>query len=102
MNNDELVDFARKWLKEMGYADLKQPLLIYSHNDTDNNHIHVITSRVDPQGRKINHNHERVRSKAFVEKTLGVDTRAELNKAVRDSLEYRFSSIGEWRAIMED
>ena len=28
MNNDELVDFARKWLKEMGYADLKQPLLI--------------------------------------------------------------------------
>lgn len=101
MNNDELVDFARKWLKEMGYADLKQPLLIYSHNDTDNNHIHVITSRVDPQGRKINHNHERVRSKAFVEKTLGVDTRAELNKAVRDSLEYRFSSIGEWRAIME-
>lgn len=101
MNNDELVDFARKWLKEMGYADPKQPLLIYSHNDTNNNHIHVITSRVDPQGKKINHNHERVRSKAFVEKTLGVDTRAELNKAVIDALGYRFSSIGEWKAIME-
>ena len=101
MKNDELIDFARKWLQEMGYAHPKQPLLIYSHNDTCNNHIHVITSRVDPQGKKIDHKHERVRSKAFVEKTLGVDTRAELTKAVEDALTYKFSSVGEWRAIME-
>ena len=57
MNNEELVAYARRWLAEMGYNAPKQPLLVYAHNDTDNNHIHVITSRVDPQGKKIDHNH---------------------------------------------
>lgn len=101
MSTEELVAYARQWLSEMGYADEKQPLLIYSHNDTDNNHIHVITSRVNPEGKKINHNHERVRSKAFVERTLGVDTLGELNEVVAKSFEYKFESIGQWRAILE-
>lgn len=101
MSTEELVAYARQWLSEMGYADEKQPLLIYSHNDTDNNHIHVITSRINPEGKKINHNHERVRSKAFVERTLGVDTLGELNEVVAKSFEYKFESVGQWRAILE-
>ncbi len=101
MNTEELIAFARKWLQEMGYAHPKQPLLIYRHNDTDNNHIHVITSRVNPQGKKIDHNHERVRSKAFVEKTLGVDTRTEMTTAIENALSYKFSTLGQWQAIME-
>lgn len=101
MSNEELVAFGRKWLTEMGYNDPKQPLLIYSHNDTENNHIHVITSRVNPQGKKIEHDHERVRSKAFVEKTLGVDTKGELDKAVLKSFSYKFETFSQWRAVLE-
>lgn len=101
MNNEELVAYARQWLGEMGYANTKQPLLIYAHKDTDNNHIHVITSRVDPEGKKIDHNHERVRSKAFVERTLGVDTAGELNRILQASLSYQFESIGQWQAVLE-
>lgn len=101
MNHDELVAYARGWLAEMGYNDPKQPLLIYAHNDTDNNHIHVITSRVDPQGKKIDHNHERVRSKSYVDKTLGIDTKGDLNSAITNSLTYRFETISQWQAIME-
>lgn len=59
---EELVAIAHRYLQEMGYGKSGQPLLIYGHHDTDNNHIHIITSRVDPQGKKIDHNFEKMRS----------------------------------------
>ena len=55
---EQLVNFAHQYLREMGYAEEGQPLLIYSHHDTANNHIHIVTSRVAPDGHKIDHNHE--------------------------------------------
>lgn len=101
MSTDELVTFARSWLVEMGYNHPQQPLLIYSHNDTDNNHIHVITSRVDPIGKKVDHSHERVRSKAFVERTLGVDTKKAMNEVLMRSFGYKYASLSQWKAILE-
>lgn len=98
---EELVLFARQWINEMGYNQENQPLLIYHHKDTLNNHIHIVTSRVDPQGKKIDHNHERVRSKAFVEKALGVDTKTELDKTIQTSFKYKFESLSQWEAILE-
>lgn len=62
MSEAQLLDFAHQYLQEMGYAEPGQPWLIYSHNDTDNAHLHIVTSRVAPDGRKIQHNHERRRS----------------------------------------
>lgn len=101
MNTEELVSFARSWLAEMGYNNPQQPLLIYAHHDTDNNHIHVITSRVDNEGKKIDHAHERVRSKAFVDKTLGVDTKQMMDAALTNSLDYKFTSVAQWKAVLE-
>ena len=62
MSEAQLLDFAHQYLQEMGYAEPGQPWLIYSHNDTDNAHLHIVTSRVAPDGRKIQHNHECRRS----------------------------------------
>lgn len=101
MKPEELVQFARQWLADMGYNEPKQPLLIYSHQDTENNHIHVISSRINPMGQKIDHSHERVRSKAFVNKTLGVDTKADLQAALNNALTYKFESIAQWQAVLE-
>lgn len=53
MSEEELLDFAHQYLKEMGYGESGQPLLVYSHYDTENTHLHIITSRVAPDGRKI-------------------------------------------------
>lgn len=57
----QLLDIAHRYLKEMGYAEEGQPLLVYAHHDTGNNHIHIITSRVAPDGHKIEHDQERRR-----------------------------------------
>lgn len=46
MTEDELLDFAHAYLKEMGYGQEGQPLLVYAHRDTENNHIHIVTSLV--------------------------------------------------------
>ena len=62
MSEQQLLDFAHRYLQEMGYAEPGQPWLIYAHHDTDNTHLHIVTSRVAPDGRKIQHNHERRRS----------------------------------------
>lgn len=101
MTYQELENYARSWLAEMGYNDPKQPLLIYAHNDTENNHIHIITSRVNPEGKKINHNHERRRSKIYIDKTLGVDAKKDLLLSLEASFGYRYNSLGQWKAIME-
>ena len=73
MSEDELLDFAHQYLKEMGYGESGQPLLVYSHYDTENTHLHIITSRVAPDGRKIKHSHERRRSQEVIDRILGND-----------------------------
>lgn len=97
----ELVKVAHQYLDKMGYAKEGQPLLIYAHHDTDNNHIHVITSRVDPQGNKINDSFERVRSQQAIDEIMGVNRDERLNKAVANALSYKFESIPQFKAILE-
>ena len=98
---EELVRIARQYLQEMGYGKPGQPLLIYAHHDTDNNHIHVITSRVDPLGRKINHNHERLRSQEVINKIMGVNEQQRIEETVSKALQYSFASVPHFRAVLE-
>jgi hypothetical protein len=98
---EQLVDFAHQYLKEMGYAEEGQPLLIYSHHDTANNHIHIVTSRVAPDGHKIDHNHERIRSQQVINKLLGQDESQKVKQVLTEALQYRFASISQFKAILE-
>lgn len=103
--HEQLLDIAHRYLKEMGYADAGQPLLIYAHHDTDNNHIHIVTSRVAPDGHKIDHNHEKRRSHQVTQKIMedfsGQKQEPEVNDIVKESLAYRYTSKAQFCAIME-
>ena len=99
MSCEDLMEFADKWLEEMGYS--RNPSIMYFHKDTENNHLHVVTSRVGPDGKKINHNHERRRSQQAISKILGVDPLKEAEKIVAKSLTYSFRSVGQFRSILE-
>ena len=100
-SQEELVRIAHQYLKEMGYGGPGQPLLIYAHHDTENNHIHIITSRVDPHGNKIYHNHERLRSQEVINRIMGVDEKQRVGEAVSEALQYSFTIVPHFRAIME-
>lgn len=97
---EELLDFAHTYMKEMGYNDPCQPMLVYAHTDTDNTHIHIITSRIAPDGRKIDHNHERVRSQNTIDKLLGRDNKAKVKEDFSEAMSYRFSTITQFKAVI--
>ena len=98
---EQLVAIAHRYLQVMGYAQPGQPLLIYGHHDTENNHIHVITSRVDPQGRKIDHNFEKMRSQEVIDRIMGVNADKKIGEAVSKAFEYHFSTVPQFMAILE-
>lgn len=100
MTESELLDFAHRYLKEMGYAEPGQPWLIYAHHDTDNTHLHIITSRVAPDGRKIAHSHERRRSQEVIDRILGTDRQKKTADDIEAARQYTFSSFAQFKAIM--
>ena len=113
---EQLLDIAHRYLKEMGYAEEGQPLLVYAHTDTPNNHIHIITSRVAPDGHRISDKFEKRRSRAICEQIMhqyqsqasgqhmgGHQTGSEGTKEEvwKEALTYRYTSKAQYYAIME-
>lgn len=68
---EELMEIAKKWMNEMGYGD--QPYLVYFHGDTGNNHVHIISSRVDKNGNRISPDFENLRSVDAISKIMNED-----------------------------
>lgn len=100
MTETELLDFAHRYLSEMGYGEEGQPLLVYSHYDTDNTHLHIVTSRIAPDGKKILHDHERRRSQEVIDRILGNDRKQKAEKDIEAAKQYTFSSFAQFKAIM--
>lgn len=100
MSETEMLEFTHRYLAEMGYMEPGQPLLVYSHHDTDNIHLHVITSRIAPDGRKIAHCHERRRSQEAIDRILGTDRKQKTDKDIENAGLYTFSSFAQFKAVM--
>lgn len=98
-NNEELLAIAHEYLKKMGYGE--SPTLIYAHRDTDNNHLHIVTSRVDKYGKKINDSNEKIRSQAIINKIMRVDIKSDTIDDFNLALSYMFDNINQFQAIME-
>jgi len=92
ISKEELNEFSVKWLDKMGYS--KQPSIIVFHNDSKNNHVHVITSRVDIEtGKKINNDNERYKSLEALESILGKEIKRDKKK--KNILSYDFNTKGQ-------
>ena len=99
--HEQLLEIAHKYLDEMGYGDPNQPVLIYAHHDTDNNHLHIVTSRIAPDGHKIDHNQERIRSQEVINRIMGENQEQRASDAVKKALDYRFSTVNQFKSILE-
>lgn len=97
---EQLRQLAHEYLKRMGYGEEGQPLVIYAHYDTDNTHIHIVTSRIAPDGHKIDHNHERRKSQRILDEIMGINPQREMECAISNAKEYAFSTVGQFAAVM--
>ena len=57
LDNATLQAIANEFMQGMGYQD--NPYAIYRHYDTDNQHIHIVSTRIDWHGKRISDYQER-------------------------------------------
>jgi len=98
-SKQELTAIAEEWLKGMGYGG--QPYLLVFHKDTSNNHIHIVSTRVDRDGKKINDSFEKIRAYEVLNRIVGVDEKQEIDKNIEKALSYGFSTRAQFMMLLE-
>ena len=124
LTDEELTQIAKEYMEALGYGN--QPYIVFKHNDIAREHIHIVSLRVDSQGRKINDRYEGRRSKKITDalekkynlipsskvsgkvkiETPKVDIgkgniKEQVASVVRTVLKhYRFCSLGELNAVL--
>jgi hypothetical protein len=97
---EELTELATNWLKEMGYE--RQPYLIVFHKDTKNNHVHIVSTRVDKDsGRKISSAYEKIRAVNNLNKIMGLEEKIKAEKDLAKALSYKFSTKAQFMMALE-
>jgi len=56
LTDDQLSEIAQEYLEKLGYGN--QPFIVYKHEDIDRHHLHIVSVRVDENGKKLEHNFE--------------------------------------------
>lgn len=124
LTDEQLTAIGEEYMQKLGYGN--QPYMIFKHEDIERKHIHIVSLRVDSNGRKINDSNEYRRSKAITEELeqkyglhpaegqkkgedwqlTPVDSskgnlKKQINNVVKPLLKmYRFQSVGEFRALL--
>jgi len=98
-NKMQLTEVAEQWLDKMGYGE--NPYLIYFHSDTSNNHVHIVSTRVDKKGKKIPSFYEKNRGLIILHHLIGLDGVAEAKAIAIRALQYGFTSVDQYRTILK-
>ena len=124
LSDETLMQIAQEYMETLGYGKL--PYIVFKHNDIAREHIHIVSLRVDSEGKKINDKFEKRRSKQITDtlerkyylipsskvsnkeevETPKVDISKEnIKEQVASALRmvlkhYKFCSLGELNAIL--
>ena len=124
LTDAELQDIAREYLEKLGFGN--QPYLVFKHEDIDRHHLHIVTVRVDENGRSIDTRNNFYRSKQItreLERKYGLHDAERKNRRLDTPLcevdasagdvkkqagnivkvlngQYRFQTMGEYRALL--
>ncbi|MFO7824348.1 MAG: relaxase, partial [Cyclobacterium sp.] len=96
----ELTDMAEKWLHKMGYGS--NPYLIVFHGDTKNNHVHMVSSRIGNDGKKINDSMERIRAQKCMLEIMDRNPKKECHKVLDQLKSFSFSTTSQAKLYLEN
>ena len=65
LSDETLMQIAKEYMETLGYG--KQPYIVFKHNDIAREHIHIVSLRIDGEGKKINDKFEKRRSKQITD-----------------------------------
>lgn len=88
-NKEQLVGIAHAVMREYGMG--KQPYFIYFHHDTENNHVHILTTRVTAKGRLISDHYDYHRFNAALNRVVKEDQQNDIGRM----FEYSFTTEGQ-------
>ncbi len=94
LSADELTDFARRLMEGAGYG--RQPYFVYYHYDTDNNHVHILSTRIQPNGFPIPDHHDYARLNAAANRILSSD----INRDIQRMFSYGYLTEGQFANII--
>ena len=98
-SKEELTKIAEDFMKEMGYG--KQPYIVVYHKDTDNNHVHLVSTRVSKQtGKKINDSYEKLKAQKALSNTMEKLYGLKEEKKLSNLLTYRISSLQQLETLL--
>lgn len=98
-DKNQLTEIAIQWLEKMGYGD--QPYLVVFHKDTANNHVHIVTTRINRQGKKIDSGFENSRALRNLNEVVGIDEKQKAKSDIEKALAYSFSTKAQFMMILE-
>ena len=124
LTDTELQNIAREYLEKLGFGN--QPYLVFKHEDIDRHHLHIVTINVDENGKRLNRDflyrrsdrirreleqkyglhpaeHKNVRLENPLRKvdTSAGDVKKQAGNIVKAiSGQYRFQTMGEYRALL--
>ena len=93
-SREELEKIGWEYLRRMGYGEDGQPVLMYYHHDTGNSHLHIVTSRVAPSGRKFSDSNEKMRSLKAIESIMKVDRKQQNSEMLKLAKSHRIDYEG--------
>ena len=65
LSDEQLTQIVKEYMEALGYG--KQPYIVFKHNDIAREHIHIVSLRIDGEGKKINDKFEKRRSKKITD-----------------------------------
>lgn len=99
---EQLNKIGNTFMQEMRYGN--QPYIIVFHNDTENNHIHIVSTRVNKKtGKKINDSFERLKAQQAIKKALAqlkVKGAESLNPDIQKILNYKFENKAQLELLL--
>ena len=126
LTGEQLRETAKEYMERMGYGE--QPYIVFKHKDISREHLHIVSLRVDEQGRKLPHDFEARRSMEILrdlERKYGLhpsvkgqgltdreglrkvnysegNVKQQISSVARSCLRnYKCSSYGEFRTLLE-
>ncbi|MFA9193380.1 conjugal transfer protein MobB [Flavobacterium sp. FBOR7N2.3] len=60
VSDEDFKQIAKDYMEHMGYGD--QPYVVFKHTDIERTHIHIVSTCVDCNGKKLADNYEKLRS----------------------------------------